>query len=467
MAKKSKNLIAYSCSACGHREAKWLGRCPECGEWNTFQESMIEESAQKTSHREVSQRKTQRLSEVPEIDGDRIGTGIAEVDRVLGGGMVPGASVLLGGEPGIGKSTLLLHIAGSSRTKGPTLYISGEESAAQIKLRANRLGADNPGIHLLCDPHLETILPALERLKPGLIIVDSVQTLVSHEAGSVPGTVNQLKYCTYEIIDWAKERGVIVFLIAHITKEGLIAGPKVLEHMVDTVLFFEQGSAELRFLRPTKNRFGSVDEIGLFMMSKTGLNQVPNPSSLFMVQRQGGLPPGTVLTPVYEGSRVLLVEIQALSVPSKGGMSRVYSDRIDNARVSRIAAVLEKHVGIRFSDQDVYVNVAGGLRIAEVGVELALALALASARTGIALPAQTVVSGEISLAGEVLPVPYLGRRIKAASDTGYKRFIVPSGLHTTDQDETEASVKGLVRVTTVREAMAESFGTADPATGDT
>ena len=297
------------------------------------------------------------------------------------------------------------------------------------------------------------ILRVCEAEKPDIIITDSIQTLKSEELGSVSGTVNQIKYCCHELISWAREKQGAVFLIAHVTKEGVIAGPKIIEHMVDTVLYFDQTNTDLRILRSTKNRFGSINEIGLFKMKENGLIQVGNPGNVFMIQRKGALPAGTAAAAVHEGSRILLIEIQALTVPAKGGLSRIYSDRIDSGRVSRIAAVLEKHLSIRFSDQDLYINVAGGIRINEVGIELPMALALYSARTGLSLPDDTAAAGEISLAGEIRTIPHLQRRIKTADEMGFKRIIGPE-----NGEEISADVKNFTPVTSIAECIKIVFG---------
>jgi DNA repair protein RadA/Sms len=352
------------------------------------------------------------------------------------------SAILVGGEPGIGKSTLLLQAAAAAETKGRVLYVSGEESGGQVKMRADRLGISGDRIEIFCSGNLEEIQAIIEAVKPVLIMVDSAQTLFSAGAGSTPGTVNQMKYCSWELVSWIKEHDAALFLTAHVTKDGFISGPKSLEHMVDTVLYFEDSSytagasgtahpagaasdGETRFLRAAKNRFGSVDEIGIFTMGEKGLSTVEDPSLLFIVRREGGLPPGIATAAVLEGSRTFLVEIQALTVPAKGAMSRVYSDRIDSARVSRVAAVIEKHLGLRLSDQDLSVNVAGGIRISEVGMELALAFALYSARTGIPVPAKTAIAGELSLAGEVRPLRRLAGRVKTARNLGFTEFIGP------------------------------------------
>jgi DNA repair protein RadA/Sms len=341
------------------------------------------------------------------------------MDRVLGGGIMKRSAILVGGEPGIGKSTLLLQMAANINTKGKILYVSGEESAGQVKMRADRLGLDTKNIEIFCSGRLEDIVTIIDAVKPAVIIVDSAQTLVSTEAGLTPGTLNQLKYCSFELISWVKEHDSVLFLVAHVTKEGVISGPKTLEHMVDTVLYFEQTKTDSRFLRAEKNRFGSIDEIGIFTMTEKGLIAMDDPSSLFLVKREGKLPAGIATACVLEGSRTLLVELQALTVPAKGSVSRVFSDRIAEARVSRVAATLEKALNIRLCDQDIYVNVAGGIRIDEVGVELPLACCIYSARTGIPLPQNTAISGELSLAAEILAVRKLDSRIKTAKNLGF------------------------------------------------
>ena len=457
MAGKKKSM--FVCSACGHEELKWLGRCPACGEWNTFSEETIQKDTPSGTGRRKSDVKNVPLTldAIPAKEGLRLDSGIDELNRVLGGGLMKGSSVLVGGEPGIGKSTLMLQAAGMLKGNGKILYVSGEESPAQVKMRAARLGIVNPRLEILAETELERIMNVLEKTRPTLIIIDSAQTLYSPEAGNVPGTVNQIKYCCLDVASWAKEHDASVFFVAHVTKEGVIAGPKVLEHMVDTVLYFEQTGNDIRFLRATKNRFGSTDEIGLFTMQEQGLLQVKNPGALFLVEREGELPPGVVVAPVYEGTRVLLVEIQALTVPAKGGISRMFSDRIDPRRVSRIAAVLEKHAGIRFSDQDVYVNVAGGIRIDEVGVELPLAMALYSARTDIPVKTGTTVAGEVSLAGEIRPIAHLKRRIRTAEEMGFHDFIGPAAVR--EGDEPADSWR---QVRTIREGVKAVFTPGAP-----
>ncbi|MDR0598362.1 MAG: DNA repair protein RadA [Treponema sp.] len=429
-----KRDFVFKCSGCGHEEPKWLGRCPECGEWNTLVETPV------NAGRPASGRAGRRggplpssvpLSSVDPQEGIRIGSGIGELDRVLGGGIMKRSAILIGGEPGIGKSTLLLQAAAAAETRGRILYVSGEESAGQVRMRADRLGLRGERIEVCCTGQLEEIEAVLEAVRPVIVMVDSAQTLHTDQAGLIPGTANQMRYCSWELISWAKEHDAALFLTAHVTKEGIISGPKTLEHLVDTVLYFESaasaaGDGDSRFLRASKNRFGSMDEIGIFTMGEQGLEAVQDPSLLFLVQREGDLPPGTAIAAVLEGTRTFLVEIQALAVSAKGSMSRVFSDRVDSARVSRVAATLEKHLNLRLSDHDLYINVAGGIRIAEVGAELALAMAIYSARTGLALPRGTAVAGELSLAGELRPIRRMAARIKAARSLGFEHFLGPA-----------------------------------------
>ena len=437
MAKKKSGSIIYKCTSCGYTQPRWLGRCPECGDWNSLVEHVADQESRIPSFAWVSGSLSVRAKPVPlasvnPLEGTRISTGIPEFDRVLGGGAMKRSAVLIGGEPGIGKSTLLLQTAAqlaASKAAGPVLYVSGEESAAQIRARADRLGLTDSvkggGLDLLCTTHLADIEDAMNTMTPGFVVIDSIQTVYSPDAGIVPGTVNQLKYCANELIGWVKERDSVLVITAHVTKEGAIAGPKSLEHMVDAVISFERNQEQVRFLRAQKNRFGSVDELGIFAMTETGLIPVEDPSTLFITRRSGQLPAGVASVPVFEGSRVFLVEIQALTVPAKASITRVYSDKIDSARVSRVAAVLEKRAGLRFSDQDIYINVAGGVRLTESAIDGALAAALYSARTDLPLPENAAVVGELSLAGEIRPVNRIKQRSKAASGLGYSLVLAP------------------------------------------
>ena len=429
MAKKNGSII-YKCSNCGYTQPRWLGRCPECGEWNSLEEIIIDRNNITPAGRgkeAVEKQKPVVLSTIEAQKNTRLSTGIDEFDRVLGGGATKRSAILLGGEPGIGKSTLLLQTAASIAIKdAKVLYISGEESAAQIKERADRLGLICNGINILCTSRLEDSLDALDSLNPAFVIIDSIQTIYSAEAGIIPGTVNQLKYCANELISWVKERESVLIMTAHVTKEGTIAGPKSLEHMVDTVISFERNADDIRFLHAQKNRFGSVDEIGIFSMTEKGLEPVINPTSLFLTKRKENQPAGVACTPVFEGSRVFLVEIQALTVPAKASISRIYSEKIDSGRVARVAAVIEKRCGLCFSDQDIYVNVAGGIKLSESSIDAALAAALYSARTDIAVKNGTAVFGELSLAGEIRPVTKTKQRIKAAEGLGFTSILSPA-----------------------------------------
>ena len=451
MAKKNGSIV-YKCSNCGYSQPRWLGRCPECGEWNSLEEIIIDKNNITLAGRgseAVEKQKPVGLSTIKAQENSRFSTGIGEFDRVLGGGATKRSAILLGGEPGIGKSTLLLQTAASlaaqigstNKSNSSVLYISGEESAAQIKERADRLDLNCSGINILCTSRLEDSLDALDSLNPVFVIIDSIQTIYSAEAGIIPGTVNQLKYCANEFISWVKERDSVLIMTAHVTKEGTIAGPKSLEHMVDTVISFERNSDDIRFLHAQKNRFGSVDEIGIFTMSEKGLEAVVNPASLFLTKRKENQPAGVACTPVFEGSRVFLVEIQALTVPAKASVSRIYSEKIDSGRVARVAAVIEKRCGLCFSDQDIYVNVAGGIKLSESSIDAALAAALYSARTDIAVKNATAVFGELSLAGEIRPVTKTKQRIKAAESLGFTQILSPFD----DEKEGISDIKTLIK----------------------
>lgn len=412
--------VVYRCTDCGHQEPKWLGRCPECGMWNTLKESS---ASPKAAARDELY--SLPISRIDPSTGIRVLSGSRELDRVLGGGFMRGSAVLLGGEPGIGKSTLLLQVCAKLESKGRILYVSGEESPGQIRLRADRLGALKDNLEVLCCTDLERILAVMDAVKPVFVVIDSIQTIFSADAGAIPGTANQVKYCAMELTEWAKTHDAIIVFTAHVTKEGLIAGPKAAEHLVDAVLGFEQAEGDLRALRSTKNRFGSTDELGLYRMDEKGLVELADPTGVLLVRRKGELPPGIAVCIVHEGSRVLCVEIQALAVPAKAGITRVYSDRIDPSRVARVAAVIEKQTGIRLSDQDIYVNVAGGVRLAEPGIDLALAAAIYSARTGTPLPKGAALAGELSLAGEIRPVRQMARRARAARVLGFGTILGP------------------------------------------
>lgn len=447
MQKKSGSIM-YKCSSCDYSQPRWLGRCPECGQWNTFKEIIIDKNNITAAGRgsaETEKAKPVNLSSVEAQSNTRYSTGIDEFDRVLGGGATKRSAILLGGEPGIGKSTLLLQTAASAAKsfgkEGKVLYVSGEESAEQIKERADRLEVDCTGIQLLCTSRLEDSLDAMDSLNPSLVIIDSIQTIYSADAGIIPGTVNQLKYCANEFISWVKERDSVLIMTAHVTKEGTIAGPKSMEHMVDTVISFERNNEDIRFLHAQKNRFGSVDELGIFCMTEKGLSPVADPSSLFLTKRKSTQPAGVACTPVFEGTRAFLVEIQALTVPAKAAVSRVYSEKIDNGRVARIAAVIEKRCGIKFSDQDIYINVAGGVRLSESSIDAALSAALYSARTDLPIKSNMAFFGELSLAGEIRPVNKSKQRIKAAQNLGFTTVVCPDA-----EGKKAESIKELIKI---------------------
>ena len=432
MAKKSGSIL-YKCSNCGYTQPRWLGRCPECNEWNTLEEIIIDKnnvSASGRGNEQIEKSKPLELKTVQAQENCRFSTGIEEFDRVLGGGAEKRSAILLGGEPGIGKSTLLLQTAQGIVSKygkdSKVLYISGEESAAQIKERAERLKINCDNIQLLCTSRLEDSLDAMDSINPILVIVDSIQTIYSVSAGLIPGTINQLKYCANEFISWVKERDSVLIMTAHVTKEGTIAGPKSLEHMVDTVISFERNNDDIRFLHAQKNRFGAIDEIGIFNMTEKGLLPVYDTASLFLTKRKDKQPSGVICTPVFEGSRVFMVEIQALTVQAKASLSRVYSEKIDSGRISRIAAVIEKRCGLVFSDQDLYINVAGGIKLSESSIDAAIAAALYSARTDIPIKSNICVFGELSLAGEIREVNKSKQRIKAANNLGFTNILAPS-----------------------------------------
>ena len=447
---KIKARTVYKCSSCNSVQSVWNGRCPSCGAWNTIEECIEDPNSTAAAFGQKASEiaKPVPLASVNAQENSRLLTGIQEFDRVLGSGAMKRSAILIGGEPGIGKSTLLMQTAAAvaSRCKnlsGRVLYVSGEESAGQIKNRADRLRLNTDGIEILCTMRLEDIKEALKNLNPSFVIIDSIQTVYSVEAGVVPGTINQLKYCANELTGWVKERDSVLIMSAHVTKEGTIAGPKSLEHMVDTVISFERNDDDVRFLRAVKNRFGSVDEIGIFAMTEKGLEGVKDPSAMFITKRSGQTPAGIANTAVFEGSRAFIVEIQALTVPAKANVSRVYSDKIDSARVARVAAVLEKRTGIRFCDNDLYINVAGGVKLTESSIDGALAAALYSARTDLPVSENTVITGELSLAGEIRPVSRLKQRIKTARDLGFKTILAPEAE---DGSVKVQSVKDMIKV---------------------
>ena len=431
MAKGKKSV--FFCQNCGHEESKWLGQCPACGEWNTFVEERVSSGVTKgttasaRSVREsVRDAKVIPLNDVTADDDVRIRTEIRELDRVLGGGIVPGSLVLVGGDPGIGKSTLLLQVCQRLADRKKVLYISGEESQAQIKLRANRMGAFASGLYLLCETNLETIRGVIEKEKPELVIIDSIQTMYSEEVSSAPGSVSQVRESTNIFMQLAKGLCIPVFIVGHVTKEGTVAGPRVLEHMVDTVLYFEgDRHASYRILRAVKNRFGSTNEIGVFEMRQTGLEEVENPSE-YMLSGRPENASGSVVACSMEGTRPILLEIQALVCRSNFGMPRRTAAGTDYNRVNLLMAVLEKRLGLPLSNYDAYVNIAGGIRINEPAVDLGIVLALVSSYKNRPVSEDVLVFGEVGLSGEVRAVNMPEQRVSEAKKLGFQTCILPA-----------------------------------------
>lgn len=428
MAKAKKSV--FFCQNCGHEESKWLGQCPACKEWNTFVEEKITVSASGKSGAARSGKETDisivPLMNVSTDEDERIQTQIQELDRVLGGGIVEGSLVLVGGDPGIGKSTLLLQVCQKlSSINKKVLYISGEESLKQIKLRANRMGEFSGNLFLLCETNLEMIRTAIEKQKPDMVVIDSIQTMYSEEVTSAPGSVSQVRESTNVFMQLAKGMNIAVFIVGHVTKEGTVAGPRVLEHMVDTVLYFEgDRHASYRILRSVKNRFGSTNEIGVFEMRKEGLIEVENPSE-FMLSGKPENASGSVVACAMEGTRPMLMEIQALVCRSNFGMPRRTAAGIDYNRVNLLMAVLEKRVGLPLSNYDAYVNIAGGIRMNEPAIDLGVIMAVASSYKNKPVAEDMIVFGEVGLSGEVRAVTMPEQRVAEARKLGFKTCVLP------------------------------------------
>ncbi|MGY6532030.1 DNA repair protein RadA [Glycocaulis sp.] len=423
----------YVCQSCGAVHAKWAGRCDDCGSWNSLQEETPAAplGTQASGPKRSTRRSRLELVDLGSATEDppRFETGMAEFDRVAGGGLVPGSAVLVGGDPGIGKSTLLLQAAARLARAGQrAVYISGEEAADQVRRRARRLGLADAPVALAAETSLESILDGLKSDPPAIAVLDSIQTLWSDQLAAAPGTVAQVRACAQELVRFAKKRGTAVILVGHVTKDGQIAGPRVVEHMVDAVLYFEgERSHQFRILRAVKNRFGPTDEIGVFEMGDAGLGEVANPSALFLDGR-GAAAPGTAVFAGMEGTRPVLTEIQALVAPAAFGTPRRAVVGWDSGRLAMVLAVLEARCGIGFGGKDVYLNVAGGLKIAEPAADLAVAAALVSSAFDVALPAESVVFGEIALSGDVRPVGRAEARLKEAAKLGFSRAIAPAGI---------------------------------------
>ncbi len=425
----SKIKTFYQCQSCGYGSPKWLGKCPDCGSWNSFvEEKTVPLSKNAASLQAYGKPEAVYLHSIEGTDADRTSTGIKEFDRVLGGGVVAGSVILVGGDPGIGKSTLLLQaFSGLSKNSGKLLYVSGEESPQQIKMRADRLSVDSDSIILLPETSLEGILDSAAKISPYAMVVDSIQTMYTQELLSAPGSVGQVRECAAKLMLFAKKSQVPVFIVGHVTKEGTIAGPRVLEHIVDTVLYFEGDRGHsYRILRTIKNRFGSTNEIGIFEMSDSGLREVDNPSELFLSERPHNVSGSTVVASL-EGTRPLMVEIQALVSQTNFGMPRRTSIGVDFNRVNLLIAVLEKRAGMHLGGMDVFINVVGGLKIVEPAVDLGIIATIASSAREVSIKPDTFVFGEIGLSGEVRAVAQAEARLKEAAKIGFKRAVIPAG----------------------------------------
>ena len=426
----AKEKTSYCCSACGYETPRWMGKCPGCGAWNT-----LEEQAPKTQlaapQKAIKQRpgtgaKAMRLSEIPEESAERVTTGIGEFDRVLGGGVVEGSLMLVGGDPGIGKSTLLLQASEHLSREGKrVLYISGEESARQIRMRARRLGVTSESLFVLSENAMDEAERRWEEIAPDFMVIDSIQTMYRPDMASAPGSVSQVRECASVLMRMAKTTGCAVFLVGHVTKEGAIAGPRVLEHMVDVVLYFEgDRQHEYRILRAVKNRFGSVNELGLFQMRETGMEPVENPSEMLLSERARNVP-GSCVHCAIEGSRPMLVDVQALALQTAYGTPRRTTNGFDNGRLALLLAVLEKRAGIPLFSQDVYINVAGGLELTEPAADLALCAAVASSVREARVPPEWAVMGEVGLAGEIRAISQCERRLSECARLGFTTCIIP------------------------------------------
>ncbi|MEX0285516.1 MAG: DNA repair protein RadA [Paracoccaceae bacterium] len=446
----------FVCAACGAVTSKWSGRCESCGEWNTISEEAPLATGPGKKALGAARGRSVPLTDLraEEVPPPRAQSGLAEVDRVLGGGLVPASAILVGGDPGIGKSTLLLQVAAALAGKGlKTIYISGEEASAQVRMRAGRLGLSDAPLQLGAETSLRDILTTLDAERPGLAIIDSIQTMWSDTVESAPGSVSQVRAAAHELTTFAKKRGMSVIMVGHVTKEGQIAGPRVVEHMVDTVLYFEgERGHQFRILRAVKNRFGPADEIGVFEMTGAGLAEVTNPSALFLSDR-GTPAPGSAVFAGIEGTRPVLIELQALVAPTPHSQPRRTVVGWDGGRLAMILAVLEARCGIPFTGLDVYLNVAGGMRISEPAADLAVAAALLSAREDAALPAETVIFGEISLSGALRPASQTENRLKEAQKLGFSSAIAPAG-----GKEAAANGLSLFRPADLTQFVGEVFG---------
>ena len=421
----AKSKTVFVCSSCGYESAKWLGKCPACNEWNSFYEEKATSAINNLSIGNKKKSTPRKLKEIEGIDVARTSTGIGELDRVLGGGLVKGSLVLVGGEPGIGKSTLILELCDKVQGEGKVLYISGEESAEQVKIRADRLNINNDELMFLGETNIDDIQEVILSINPKLVIIDSIQTMYSEEITSAAGTVSQVREITARIMRMCKDNGITTIIIGHVTKDGNIAGPRVLEHMVDTVLYIEgERYFSYRILRSVKNRFGSTNEVGMFEMKNEGMVEITNPSSILISEKEDN-PAGSVIVASIEGTRPLLIELQALTTPSVFGIPKRTANGIDYNRLAVLIAVIEKRAGIVLGTQDVYLNVVSGIKIAEPAIDLGIIIACASSYRNISIPQDVVVIGEVGLTGEIRAVNMIEKRIKEAEKLGFKKCVIP------------------------------------------
>ncbi len=448
---KPKSKTVFVCQQCGKESPKWLGRCPGCQEWNSFVETVVTASSQVTTWLYTEENAPRELSKLKTEAYPRLSFPFTEFNRVLGGGLVTGSLVLVGGDPGIGKSTLLLQASSAVAERGGTvLYVSGEESSQQVKLRSERLGIGGDRLYILPETNLEVILGRLGQLSPNLVVVDSVQTVYIEELTGAPGSVGQIRECTLRLMRWAKRAGIPVLITGHVTKDGAIAGPRVLEHIVDVVLYLEgETFSSYRILRSTKNRFGSSNEVGIFEMSGGGLIEVSNPSEAFLASHCDGAV-GSAVVPTFEGSRPLLVEIQALTSPASFAPPRRIANGVDFNRLLLIAAVLTRRAGVNLSNQDVITNVVGGMKIGEPAADLGIALAIASSHRDARVAQGLVALGEVGLSGELRAVPQLERRLSEAARLGFKRCLIPE---TSSKFSFDTKSIELLKAGTVAEAL--------------
>ena len=448
----AKIRTKYVCQSCGYETSKWMGKCPECMKWNSF----VEEIEEKKTKKEVfiidkSSSQPVSINSIVAVKEERFTTDIEELDRVLGGGIVKGSLVLVGGDPGIGKSTLLMQVSSKvANTNKKVLYISGEESESQIKMRASRLGVNSQNLYIFAENNLSIIEAHLEKINPELIIVDSIQTVYSPEISSAPGTVSQIKEGTSKFMKISKKMGISTFIVGHVTKEGALAGPKLLEHMVDTVLYFEgERYNSYRLVRAVKNRFGSTNELGVFEMRDLGLVELENPSKILISEKPKDVA-GSVIISTVEGTRPMLLELQALVAPTNFGMARRTSTGVDFNRVALLLAVLEKRIGLQIQNQDVYINVVGGIKINEPSIDLGIVIAVASSFRNIPIASDVVVTGEVGLTGEIRAVSYIEKRIAECKKLGFKKIVIPRNNYEAVKD-----VKGIeiIPVDNLRQAI--------------